>query len=161
MKTGYRKLETHQVRYVAMVVLAGGGESRQLVRRIYSLTHIAFLFLLLITDASVAPALYHVDRFAEDRGTIGTLLEFNRHYRSYLCRLQQLYPNSETLSIVCCETDQLYRAWDLLRDAKIETWSVPVRRKALGQLLEKIGYEAFMMGRMPPHVPVWRFTWLR
>lgn len=125
------------------------------------MTWLSLYILLIVADASVAPALYHVDRFAEDRGTIGTLLEFNRHYRQHLYRLQMIYPDSQTLSIICCETDRLHHVWDLLRDAKIETWSVSVRRKALGQLMNQIGYETFMMGRMPSHVPTWRFTWLR
>ena len=125
------------------------------------MTYLSLILLFTITDASIAPALYHVDRFPHDRATIGTLLQFNREYRQHLYRMQSVYPDSPTLSIICCETDRLHHVWDLLRDAKIETWSVEVRRKALGQLMEQIGYEAFMMGRMPPHVPIWRFVEVR
>ena len=55
------------------------------------------------------------------------------------------------------ETDQLYQIWDTVRDARCEYYYVTVRRQALKRLREALGDEAYFSGRLPPHVPLWRF----
>jgi hypothetical protein len=47
--------------------------------------------------------------------------------------------------------------WGLLDDAHL-LWGQPQHRLELLRCLrEQIGDEAYFAGRMPPHLPVWRF----
>jgi hypothetical protein len=55
------------------------------------------------------------------------------------------------------ETDKLYQIWDAVLDARSEYYYVTVRRKALKRLQELIGERNYFYGRLPPHVPLWRF----
>ena len=103
---------------------------------------LAFCCLL---SAAASPFLYHVDRFPYDRVTISKLCQFNREYLVHILGYRCVQPDS----------------WDALGDAKNGSLSPAVRRKALGNLLEVIGPEAFLRGEMPPYVPFWRFTEVR
>ena len=48
--------------------------------------------------------------------------------------------------------------WDAVRDANCEVYYSPVRRAALLRLRGLLGDAEYVAGRLPPRVPVWRFT---
>jgi hypothetical protein len=105
-----------------------------------------------------APPLSDCQRFLAS-GPVGELLVFNRAYRQYLNKRQQVgtpWPNEVRQAMH--ETDQLYHIYDALRDAGSECYYVTVRREALQRLREAVGPYAYHSGKLPPHVPVWRFA---
>ena len=108
-------------------------------------------------DLSRVPRLAECQRFPE-RKMINDFLGLNRSYRNDLsARLAIDLVHSEELRTAISETDQLYQAWDTVRDARCDYYYVTVRRQALGLLRDIIGAEAFYNGNMPPNVPVWHF----
>jgi hypothetical protein len=103
-----------------------------------------------------APTLAECRRFPS-REVAGDLLASNRAYRESLShRLAVDAIHAEELRAALHETDQLYRVWDLVRDAHCEGYYVKYRREALQQLRELVGPHAFYSGQLPPHVPLWR-----
>jgi hypothetical protein len=93
-----------------------------------------------------------------DRATVSDLLAFNRAYRQQMDARQAIelvhwWEYREAVQ----EADKLYQVWDNVRDARCDYYYVTVRRHALQKLRESIGPEAYYAGRLPPHVPVWRF----
>jgi hypothetical protein len=104
-----------------------------------------------------APCLEECVRFPE-RALVNDMMSFNRAYRNDLAtRLTLDTVHEEELRAALTETDHLYRIWDAVRDARCDYYYITVRRQALQQLRELIGPEAYYSGRLPPHVPVWRF----
>jgi hypothetical protein len=104
-----------------------------------------------------APRLEECIRFPE-RSLINELMAFNRAYRNDLTtRLALDTVHEEELRAALTETDQLYRIWDAVRDARCDYYYITVRRQALQQLRELVGAQAYYSGVLPPHVPVWRF----
>jgi len=104
-----------------------------------------------------APLLSECERFPE-RKLINDLLALNRSYRNDLnARLTLDSIHMEELRTAIGETDQLYQAWDTVRDARCDYYYVTVRRQSLQLLRDLIGAEAFYNGQMPPNVPVWHF----
>lgn len=63
---------------------------------------------------------------------------------------------AEMLNTVLYETDQLYRVWDAVRDARCDFYYVAARRQALRKLRNAIGEEAYSAAQLPPSTPVWR-----
>jgi hypothetical protein len=109
-------------------------------------------------ELRVAPPLAEALRFP-GRDIVNDLLAFNRAYRQDLdSRLSLDVVHGEALRAALMETDQLYRIWDLVRDARCEYYYVTVRRQALQSLRETVGNVSFYTGQLPPHVPVWRFA---
>lgn len=105
-----------------------------------------------------APLLEECNRFP-DRKLIADFLAFNRSYRTDLCARLAIDPvHAEDLRNAIHETDQLYNAWNALRDARCDYYYVTVRRESLTLLRQLAGNESFYSGQMPPHVPVWRFA---
>ena len=89
----------------------------------------------------------------------GELLTFNRTYYATLKQRHELL--GDTVGAVVpamAETDRLYRIWDLVRDAGSDCYYVSVRRQALLTLRQAIGVADFAAAKLPPHVPVWRFS---
>lgn len=108
-------------------------------------------------DLTDAPCLADGQRFP-DRPTVNEMLAFNRCYRQYLNVRQSMeLAHAWKYQAALQETDQLYEIWDIARDARCEYYYVSVRRQALRRLREMVGDEAYYTGRLPPHVPVWRF----
>jgi hypothetical protein len=104
-----------------------------------------------------APRLDDCLRFP-DRATVNDLLAFNRAYRRHIdvrkpLELSRWWEYHSLLQ----ETEQLYRIWDAVRDARCEYYYVTIRREALKQLRELVGPEVYYSGQLPPPVPVWRF----
>jgi hypothetical protein len=86
------------------------------------------------------------------------LLTFNRaYYQALKERREALGTAAGELDRAIEEVEQLYRLWDLVRDARSECYYVSVRRQALLALRQALGPEDYYRGAMPPHVPVWRF----
>jgi hypothetical protein len=104
-----------------------------------------------------APPLGDTLRFP-DRAIVNDLLAFNRTYR-------QQMEDRQAVELVHCwelrdavqEADRLYQVWDDVRIARCDYYFVTVRRHALNKLRETLGPEAYYAGRLPPHVPIWRF----
>ena len=126
-----------------------------------NLARTLWLTFCVFLNAASSPYLYHVDRFPTPRPVIRELLTFNRAYKIHINGYRNICPDSNTICLVEKECDLLWMAWDSLDDAKNELFSVRKRRSSLGVLLNIIGPEMFMEGRMPPHVPYWRFTEVR
>ena len=108
-------------------------------------------------DLADAPPLHDCMRFP-DRALVSDLLAFNRAYRQHLdSRLSVELVRWWELREAIQETDRLYQVWDTVRDARCEYYYVTVRRQALKRLRDTIGPESYYAGRLPPHVPTWRF----
>jgi hypothetical protein len=104
-----------------------------------------------------APRVADALRFPE-RTVINELLAFNRAYRNHVEVRQPLeLGNGGYLRNAQREVDYLYQVWDTARDARCEYYYVTVRRQALKRLREMLGDDAYYQGRLPSHVPVWRF----
>jgi hypothetical protein len=109
-------------------------------------------------DLSDAPPAQDCCRFPE-RTAINEFLAFNRAYRQQLDMRQPGEPARWwDLRTALQEADHLYQIWDTVRDARCEYYYVTVRRQALKRLRELLGEEAYYSGRLPPYVPLWRFT---
>ncbi|HLW65698.1 MAG TPA: hypothetical protein VKS79_10290 [Gemmataceae bacterium] len=108
-------------------------------------------------DLADAPNLYDYVRFPEKALAVDCL-SFNRAYRRVIeKRIPLESDRAAALKEILRETDELYKIWDAVRDARCEIYYVPVRRQALKQLRNLIGAEAYYSGQLPPHVPLWRF----
>jgi hypothetical protein len=109
-----------------------------------------------------APQILDAARFP-DRTVINELLAFNRAYRTHVEMRQPLEmgPNGYNLRTALREVDHLYQVWDTTRDARCEYYYVTVRRQALKRLREMLGDADYYQGRLPCHVPVWRFEEIR
>jgi hypothetical protein len=136
-------LDPREVRYVLARPEDFAADLKLLQRRYHELAN--------------APPLADCQRFP-DRATVSDLLAFNRTYRQQMDARQAVelvhwWDYHEAVR----EADQLYQVWDNVRDARCDYYYVTVRRHALQKLREEIGPEAYYAGRLPPHVPVWRF----
>ena len=109
-------------------------------------------------DLADAPKLGEAGRFP-DRRAVSEYITFNREYRKTL-ETRQVWESdrADLIRVVVLETDQLYKVWDAVRDARCEFYYVTVRRQALKRLKEVIGDEAFANADLPPCVPEWRFA---
>jgi hypothetical protein len=105
-----------------------------------------------------APPLADANRFPE-RSRVADMLRFNRTYRRGLNARQVMdRDRAEWLKEAVREADELYRIWDLVREAGCDIYYVPVRRAALKRLRESLGEGAYHAGDLPPHVPLWCFV---
>lgn len=109
-------------------------------------------------DLIDAPPLHDGLRFP-DRATVNDFLAFNRAFRRHIDVRQPLESARWwQLRAILQETDQLYQIWDTVRDARCEYYYVTVRRQSLKRLRDAIGWEAYNAGRLPPYIPLHRFT---
>jgi hypothetical protein len=104
-----------------------------------------------------APSAEDALRFPS-REVVNKLLEFNREYRQHLVNVRDAFPYRYWEYVfVIEETERLYRIWDLVRDAGCEYYYITVRRQALKELRDLIGYDDYYRSKLPPWVPTWRF----
>ncbi len=104
-----------------------------------------------------APPLHDSLRFP-DRATVSELLAFNRTYRQNMEARQSVelvhwWAFREAIQ----DADRLYQLWDTVRDARCDYYYVTVRRDALKKLRDTLGPADYAAGKLPPHVPLWRF----
>ena len=93
-----------------------------------------------------------------NRTAINELLAVNRAYRQHIDVRQPGEPSRWwELRGALQETDNLYHVWDTARDAGCEYYYVTVRRQALSRLRELLGPADYYAGKLPPHLPMWRF----
>ena len=106
-----------------------------------------------------APKLSDNSKFPWTREEINEKLAFNRAYKRHLelCMPLEVDRQSEYKQVIK-ECDQLYAIWDALRDSKCDFYYTTIRRAALKTLRKLIGEEDYMLGKLPPYVPVWRFA---
>lgn len=108
-----------------------------------------------------APPLHDGMRLPE-RQLINDMLSFNRTYRTYLVDLLEFYEvDDDDIREAIKETDLCYKIWDEARDARCEYYYITIKRRALKNVRELIGDDAWNAGVLPPHVPVWRFGRLK
>lgn len=117
---------------------------------------VACWFLLVLGGVPVGDDLLRFGPIS--RQEIRAMLAFNWEYQQHLHRVQCTYADSvgEELS----EAEHLHRVWDKLDDAMYGYCEDLRLRGAIG-LKKLIGDEAYAAGRMPPHVPFWRFRSVR
>lgn len=111
-------------------------------------------------DLNQAPSLQDAVRFP-DRALVNELLLFNRAYRQQLENAMPLYPHCAELRAAREEVETLYQIWDNVRDARCEYYYVHIRRQALKRLQDMLGAADYQQAKLPPHVPLWRFTEVR
>lgn len=93
-----------------------------------------------------------------DSETVMRNLAFNRQFRQELEKRHRVdLAHSHVLEAVMRETDDLYRVWDLAHDALCTSYYIVYRRQALRNLRDILGEQAIQSGRLPPHIPIWRF----
>jgi hypothetical protein len=103
-----------------------------------------------------APPLRECQRLPE-RAVVEDMLAFNRIFQKDLkARLELDRVHAVDLQAALEETEQLYQVWDAVREARCEYYHVTSRRRALQQLRNLIGMDAFYSGQLPPHLPLWR-----
>jgi hypothetical protein len=104
-----------------------------------------------------APRVEESERLPE-RKLVNDLVQFNRAFRKHLVELHSLEQDRAPLyEEVMIETDQLYKIWDAVRDARCDFYYITVRRQALVRLKEMLGDEEYYSVELPPNVPSWRF----
>lgn len=111
----------------------------------------------------------HLPRLEELRLFVNTpqpearaLVDFSEAHIAYLEMFIRLHPgNSSAAQRHLNEAYELYRIWSHLLNSRLEFFSVVDRRTYLLKLKQALGDEMYYSGRMPPHVPLWRFTEVR
>jgi hypothetical protein len=104
-----------------------------------------------------APYLEECSRFP-NRELVEDMLACNRSYHKELeARLVLDQIHADDIRAALEETEQLHRIWETVREIRRDYYYVTVRRQALKELRDLIGVEAYYSGRLPPHVPTWRF----
>lgn len=93
-----------------------------------------------------------------DKEIVNELLLLNRAHRQYLEMCLNVHRRSQFFRQSIEENEYLYRIWDKARDSRCEFYYVHIRRQALGVLMQELGPEDFWKGKLPPHVPDWKFT---
>ncbi len=108
-------------------------------------------------DLQGAPPLAECSRFPPKQ-FIDELLATNRAYKASLeTRLEVDRVHAELLRHAITETDDLHCVWNLLRNAQYECYYISVRRRALRELRDLIGPDAYCRSQLPPHLPIWHF----
>lgn len=102
-----------------------------------------------------APPASDAKRFP-DRDWLGERRRENREYHSWLEDHYAL-THEDWLLAAMCECDKLYEIYGTARDCKSGYYIVTVRRQYLKVLRDLIGPEMYYAGRLPPHLPIWRF----
>jgi hypothetical protein len=83
---------------------------------------------------------------------------FSEQYQLHLQTQQSMMPHRSTELVQALdEARDLYRVWTTVRRAGMTEESWVSRRRALGQLRETLGEQAYYGGQLPPCVPLWRF----
>lgn len=91
----------------------------------------------------------------------------NTSYQRHLDNLLEIQTNqnlADRIRLVKAETKYLYDIYDNLSDAKNPAYLIYQRRKNLLLLMQKLeGLEegSFLKGKLPYHLPLWEFTYLR
>lgn len=86
-------------------------------------------------------------------------MAFNEKYESWLKANWPLHPGQkEWFADAFSETKRIYNIYDWLRDAGNRNANLSYRIEALGVFRNLIGEEAWCDGRVPPAVPLWRFS---
>jgi hypothetical protein len=95
-------------------------------------------------------------RLFPPRRLANELLLANRDYLASLkVRLALDAIHRDELRQAMAENEELYQIWRLVRDAQDECYYIVVRRRALRELRNRIGVEAYGRAQLPPFVPVW------
>jgi hypothetical protein len=98
-----------------------------------------------------------------DRSLANELLMFNRAYRKYLEDCSSVWFDVYSKNWLLAtkeENEALYQIWDCVRDARCVYYYVHIRRQALKRLVDTVG-PLDNNFKLPPHVPIWRFTQIR
>jgi hypothetical protein len=111
--------------------------------------NITLSVLLFVANLVIAPQLYHLERFPHiTREQWRVINELNTNRQEYLRKVADLYPMRHDLREMARDLEDRRVAWDVLDNARHCT-SLNHRRAELGRLLQIIGSEAFLAGKMP------------
>ena len=109
----------------------------------------AVTLLIFLADLMAAPQLRHLERFpCITRNQWGAINGMNTQQQVKLWNIAILYPERHDLKDLAWDLEQRRQAWDALDNAR-HGYDINFRRVELARLMSIIGYEAFMMGRMP------------
>jgi hypothetical protein len=101
-----------------------------------------------------APTLSDAHRFPP-KEFIYECLTFNRRYRECILNMQNGDPTRYwEYQAIIEETDWAYGLWDAARDSRVDYYYVTMKRERLQYIRDKIGYDNFYRGILPPHVPI-------
>lgn len=80
-----------------------------------------------------------------------------RSYKEYLVKIgsQSIY-DALVVSPYVLEADILYEIHNVLDDATRKT-SLMARRRALNRLIDLLGPQSYLDGKVPPPIPIWRY----
>jgi hypothetical protein len=93
------------------------------------------------------------------RDHCNNMLAFNRQYQQHLEQAKLCYAErSGDIDEAIQQCNACWRTWDLIRDARTEYYYIHVRRAALRDLRQQIGFAAYYSGRLPPIVPLALFA---
>jgi hypothetical protein len=101
-----------------------------------------------------------------DRKLVNEYVMFNRAYRKTILERSQLEQDRvNIINAVVIETDECYKHWDAMRDARCEFYYITVRRTALLKFKTAMlnyknaeGISYWETGEIPPSIPYWRFN---
>lgn len=109
-------------------------------------------------DFKDSPRIWECNRLPP-RQLCNQMCNFNRRYRRHLEeRLELELDRRFILDEAIGETEDLFRVWDMARDAQCEYYYITQRRQALKKLKAMLGDEDYANMRLPPNVPFWRFN---
>lgn len=106
---------------------------------------------------------FHADPPLADAARFPTFLEcqdnlaFNRAYVCYLEGRLAWEADQEAGAESISEAKQLRAVWQVLWHVQHPHHADCCRHESLRELKQLLGDEAYYAGRMPPHVPLWRF----
>lgn len=113
-----------------------------------------YLLAFLLIDMLGLPALWHVQRYDWiSLDEVQAALQLNASHRAWLYDKRKLYPSQEWITEQIKEADCLYKAWDGLRDAKTHYYTNHLKRQGLQQVLNVVGPDMFLQGKMPWPLP--------
>lgn len=119
--------------------------------RIFDLDHVRRLNEELKGAPSVGDAL----RFPEPQ-TASSYLQFNRDFWFYMEKHK--YGSTDEGKQIIAYLDKVHKIWSLVQSAVLDgTIFIAGRRRALKDLRDVIGDEAYYSTQLPPHVPYWYF----
>jgi hypothetical protein len=101
------------------------------------------------------PKMIHCQGFP-DWKTCARYVDCNSAYQRHIRMLLEVRRRAD-LVLFLAEAAKLARIWTLVLVITQEQLQLWERRRALNELRELIGREAFYAKQLPPPVPVWRF----
>lgn len=113
----------------------------------------------IITNIAHLPKIRDFDLFSRySREDVNNFKAVNREFNQRLKDKKELFGDYDgDIAMVIKHNEWLYQLYDDISDVKSEYYYVQVRRLAIGRIIEKIGYDNYFHGRIPPNLPIQHF----